>query len=55
MVAYADTGFYTPSAGTRSLDLLHVAAAWLIEAKTFFSFDERQRQAAAGEGLEVKP
>ncbi len=46
---------YTPTVGTRSLDLLHVAAALLLDAKTFFSFDERQRQAASGEGLEVKP
>ena len=46
---------YTPTVGTRTLDLLHVAAALLIEAKVFFSFAERQRQAAAGEGLEVKP
>ena len=46
---------YTPTVGTRSLDLLHVAAALLLEMETFFSFDERQRQAAASEGMEVKP
>ena len=46
---------YSPTLGTRSLDLLHVAAAVLLATKTFFSFDERQRQAAAGEGMEVKP
>ena len=46
---------YTPTVGTHSLDLLHVAAALLLDAKTFFSFDERQRKAASGEGLEVKP
>jgi predicted nucleic acid-binding protein len=46
---------YTPKLATRSLDLLHVAAALLLGAKTFYSFDERQRQAAAGEGLKVKP
>ncbi len=46
---------YTPSLGTRSLDLLHVAAALVLEAKIFFSFDDRQRKAAAGEGLKVKP
>ena len=44
-----------PTVGTRSLDLLHVAAAVLLQADTFFSFDERQRQAAAGEGMTVKP
>lgn len=46
---------HTPNLGTRSLDLLHVAAALVMEAREFFSFDERQRQAAAREGLKVKP
>ena len=46
---------YTPTLATRSLDLLHVAAAVLLGAKVFYSFDERQRRAAAGEGLRVKP
>lgn len=46
---------YTPTAGTRTLDLLHVAAALLLGAETFFSFDERQRLAAKGEGMKVKP
>lgn len=46
---------YSPTIGTRSLDLLHVAAAKLLKADTFFSFDERQRIAAAGEGMAVKP
>jgi len=46
---------HTPALGTRTLDLLHVAAALLLEAKVFFSFDDRQRKAAASEGLKVKP
>jgi len=46
---------HTPVLGTRSLDLLHIAAALVLEAKEFFSFDERQRKAAASEGLKVKP
>ena len=46
---------HTPTLGTRSLDLLHVAAALLLGAKVFFSFDDRQRKAAASEGLKVKP
>ncbi len=46
---------YTPTLATRSLDLLHVAAALLLGAKTFYSFDERQRKAAAKEGLKVRP
>lgn len=41
--------------GTRSLDLMHVAAALLLQAETFLSFDERQRKAAKAEGLRVKP
>jgi predicted nucleic acid-binding protein len=46
---------HTPTLGTRSLDLLHIAAALVLEAKEFFSFDERQRKAATSEGLKVKP
>jgi predicted nucleic acid-binding protein len=46
---------YTPALGTRSLDLLHVAAALVLKSQIFFSFDDRQRKAAAGEGLKVKP
>jgi predicted nucleic acid-binding protein len=46
---------YTPVLGTRSLDLLHVAAALVLQAKEFLTFDDRQRKAAAGEGLKVKP
>jgi predicted nucleic acid-binding protein len=46
---------HTSVLGTRSLDLLHIAAALILEAKVFFSFDDRQRKAAASEGLEVKP
>ncbi|MHB8522467.1 MAG: type II toxin-antitoxin system VapC family toxin [Limisphaerales bacterium] len=46
---------HTPKFGTRTLDLLHVAAALVLEAKVFFSFDDRQRRAAASEGLKVKP
>jgi hypothetical protein len=46
---------HTPVVGTRSLDLLHVAAALLLNATVFYSFDERQRKAAAGEALNVKP
>lgn len=46
---------HSPGLGTRSLDLLHVAAALLLQADTFLSFDERQRQAARAEGMKVKP
>lgn len=46
---------HSPGLGTRSLDLLHVAAALLLQAEAFLSFDERQRQAARAEGLKVMP
>jgi predicted nucleic acid-binding protein len=41
--------------GTRSLDVLHVATAKSLRAKTFVSFDERQRKLAATIGLNVVP
>jgi hypothetical protein len=34
---------------------MHVAAALILEADLFLSFDERQRKAAEAEGLEVEP
>jgi predicted nucleic acid-binding protein len=46
---------HSTSDGTRSLDLMHVAAALLLKAETFLSFDERQRKAARAEGLIVQP
>jgi predicted nucleic acid-binding protein len=46
---------YTGSLGTRTLDLLHLAAANLLGARQLLSFDERQRQAAKREGLKVLP
>lgn len=41
--------------GTRSLDLLHVAAALEAGCTVFASYDERQRKAAALSGLKVIP
>lgn len=46
---------HSATLGTRSLDLMHVAAALILEADLFLSFDERQRKAAEGEGLSVGP
>jgi hypothetical protein len=46
---------HTSTLGTRSLDLLHVTTALVLESKIFFSFDDRQRKAAPREGLKVKP
>jgi len=39
--------------GTRTLDLLHVAAALTLSATEFVTGDERQAKAAAKEGLKV--
>lgn len=46
---------HTPEVGTRSLDLMHLAAALLSKAHTFLTFDKRQARAAFAEGLVVKP
>jgi predicted nucleic acid-binding protein len=40
--------------GVRYLDMLHVAAALLINAKRFLTFDLRQRKLAKTVGLDVK-
>ena len=41
--------------GQRTIDLLHVAIALKFGAKTFLSFDKRQRRLAKAAGLKVKP
>jgi predicted nucleic acid-binding protein len=41
--------------GTRTLDLLHVAAALVLRADVLFSFDARQRSLAKSENLRVLP
>jgi len=46
---------HTPTSATRSLDLMHLAAALLSGARTFLTFDKRQAKAATTEGLLVKP
>jgi predicted nucleic acid-binding protein len=46
---------HTPSIGSRSLDILHVAAAKKLAAAEFFSFDERQKALGQLLGLTVKP
>lgn len=42
---------HTQSLGCRSLDILHVASALQLEARTFVTFDERQRELAFRAGL----
>lgn len=46
---------HSASLGTRSLDLMHVAAALILKADLFLSFDERQRKVAVLEGMQVGP
>ena len=41
--------------GQRTIDLLHVALALESGAKTFLSFDVRQRKLAKAAGLKIKP
>ena len=40
--------------GTRSLDILHVAAALTAGSRTFLSFDTRQTKLAKASGLKIK-
>ena len=46
---------YGPALGTRTLDVLHVAAALLLGVAEFYSFDRRQCALAARCSLVVKP
>lgn len=46
---------HTATIGTRSLDILHVAAASLLGARQFVSFDRKQRSLASKAGLKVLP
>ncbi len=46
---------HTPSIPARSLDILQTAAAILIGADAFYTFDLRQRQLATACGLKVQP
>ena len=44
---------HTAGGGHRSFDTLHVAAAVCVSAKTFLTFDDRQRVLARAAGLQV--
>ncbi len=46
---------HTPTAGSRTLDLLHVATAMQLSPEYFLSFDDRQRSIAESVGLQVLP
>ena len=46
---------HSATRGTRSLDILHVAAAKAMRVEEFVSFDARQRTLASAIGLRVAP
>ena len=43
----------TPRLGARTLDVLHVASALVLQADTFYTFDRSQGKLAMAEGLTV--
>lgn len=53
--AHRISGHDTHESAARALDILHIAAAVVLRAKGFLSFDERQRELAKAEGLKVMP
>ncbi len=46
---------HTQTTGNRAYDILHIAAAKILGATEFWSFDGKQRALAAAEGLAVGP
>jgi len=54
-VASALSKRHSATTGTRSFDILHVAAAKSLRAAEFISFDGRQRVLATALGLKVAP
>lgn len=44
---------HTIAGGHRAFDILHVAAAFVMKVKKFYSFDENQRKLAHGVGLQT--
>jgi hypothetical protein len=53
--AEALSAAHTGKAGTRALDVLHVASAAAVGAKNFFTFDTRQKALAVKAGMKVAP
>jgi predicted nucleic acid-binding protein len=45
----------TPSVGVRAADLLHIAAAFELGAKTIYTLDQKQHRAAQEAGLILNP
>ncbi len=48
------SGRSTPTFGTRTLDLLHVASAVILQTENFYTFDRKQGELARSEGLVVQ-
>jgi hypothetical protein len=46
---------HSPAIGCRSLDVLHVTLAKLLNIGEFFTFDARQKSLALALGMTVKP
>lgn len=44
---------YTPATGARALDVLHVAAALILEKPTFVTYDARQARLVRAAGLKL--
>ncbi|MGA3007112.1 MAG: type II toxin-antitoxin system VapC family toxin [Opitutaceae bacterium] len=49
------SGRYTLAGGHRSFDILHIAAARVVKANAFLSFNANQRKLAGAVGLAVEP
>lgn len=47
------SGSYTLTVGHRAFDILHVAAALVLRAEVFLTFDSNQKRLAGTEGLKV--
>jgi predicted nucleic acid-binding protein len=53
--AEALSAAHTGKAGTRAIDVLHVASAAAVGAKKFYTFDARQKALAVKAGMKVTP
>jgi predicted nucleic acid-binding protein len=47
------SAMHTLTAGHRGFDILHVAAALVVKAQSFLTFDDKQKALAQSEGLTV--
>ena len=55
MSAFRVYSSHIPRFGCRTMDILHVACAKLLDVSCLVSFDERQRALAAHAGLSIMP